>query len=296
MSERTDTMQIPTWEQFFAVFAAPDDEQAHAVRAAFIQQYNEREGDQATSSVDDYVNALITSYGYFLDFKESTFGVVEWLEEKLGSAFTADFDDGGDTVKVRFAGKEIVQSYHHVGDDEFEQDLAQLERLFGNQYVFVYRYLGEGCFSDTLELLLVYTSDWRRAETVYGQLRVAAYFRRCVSNAPSPVTNDAPSVSVGTPSSASQGQASAASRFANEEESEWGTFYRFRAKMFLWFILPVLVLFALSVGWGVLKGNTLQPLQSKGCENVDKTFRNLPAEQADPLKEHMRQQLGCSSK
>lgn len=288
-------MQIPTWEQFSAVFAAPGDEQAHAVREAFIQQFNERAGDQAASSVDDYVNALITSYGYFLDFKESTFGIVEWLEEKLGSAFTADFDDDGDTVKVRFASEEIVQSYHHMGDDGFEQDLAPLEHLLGDQYFFVYRYLGDGCFSDTLELLLVSAGDWRRAETVYGQSRVAAYFKRCVSDAPPPVANDAPSVTAGTPSSASLGQTSASNRAPNEEESEWGTFYRLRAKMFLWVILPVLVAFALSVGWGLLKGNTLQPLQPKGCKNVDNVFRNLPAEQAEPLEEQMRQQLGCKS-
>ncbi|CAD5110402.1 hypothetical protein [Zestomonas carbonaria] len=278
-------MQIPTWEQFSAVFAAPGDEQARAVREAFIQQHNEREGDEATSSVEDYVNALITLYGYFLDHKEGTFSVVEWLDDKLGDAFTIDFDDDGEAVEVRFGGRKIVLSHHSMGTDELEQDVAQLERLMEERYYIIYQCIGEG-FSDTLELLLVPSDHWRRAEMIYGQAWVAAHFMRCVGEEPFAPQSDAPP--------ASTGQAPVANR-RSSEESEWDTFYHFKAKIFLWFVLPVLVAFALYVAWGVLKSDTLPPPQPEGCENVDRTFRNLPAEQAEPLKEHMRRQLGCNS-
>lgn len=264
-------MQIPTWEQFSAVFAAPGDEQARAVREAFIQQHEELYGYEA-SSTEDYATVLISVYGYFLDFKEGTFSVVEWLDDKLGDAFTIDFDDEGETVKVCFGGKEIVLPHHPMGTDEFEQDLAQLERLMEERYCFIYQCIGEGA-SDTMELLLVPTDHWRRAETIYGQTCVAAHFRRCVSEEPFAPQVKAPSSSTGV--------GPAASRHTSEG-SEWNTFYRLRANMFLWLILPVIVIFALSVLWGVLKGNTLQSPQPKGCENVDNVFRNLPAEQAAP--------------
>lgn len=275
-------MQIPTWEQFSAIFAAPGDEHAQAVREALIQQHD---AGYDASSTEDYVTVLTTVYGYFLDFKEGTFSVVEWLDEKLGDAFIVDFNDESETVKVRFFGKQIVLPHHSIGTDEFEHDLGQLERLMEGRYYFIYQCIGEGA-SDTTKLLLVPADHWHRAETTYGQARVAAHFRRCISDVPLASHSNALTSAMGAGPAASR-------RSTDESESE--TFYRFKAEMFLWFVLPMLVVSALYMIWGGQKGDTLFPPQPKGCENVDRTFRNLGAEQAEPLKEHMRQTLGCNS-
>ncbi|WP_405081107.1 hypothetical protein ACI51X_19675 [Pectobacterium versatile] len=137
MKEQTAAMQIPTWEQFSSVFAASSDKLVQAEREALLQQYSEFDDDQATSSVDNYLNALIAIYGYFLDYKEGTFSIVEWLEEKLGDTFTAEFDYDDDTVKVHFGDRVIVLSHHSMGMDGLEQDLAKLEQLMKGRYVVV---------------------------------------------------------------------------------------------------------------------------------------------------------------
>lgn len=261
MRERTATMQIPTWEQFSSVFTASSDKQAQAVREALLQQYSEFDDDPAASSVDNYVNALIAIYGYFLDYKEGTFSIVEWLEEKLGDTFTADFDDDDDTVKVRFGDRVIVLSHHSMGTGGFEQDLAKLERLMKGRYLFLYRRPEEGVVNDTEELLLVPTEHWQRAVQRYGQAQVSAYFRRSAN-----------------------------------KKSKWDVRYHFKTRIFLWLVLPVIVVFSLYVAWGTLKGDTPPPPQPKGCENVDRAFSDQSAQVAAIMRDHMRKKLGCGSR
>ncbi|KHN53940.1 hypothetical protein [Pectobacterium fontis] len=253
-------MQIPTWEQFSAVFAASGDEQAQAVRKALLQQYSEFDDDSAASSVNNYVDALITIYGYFLDYKEGTFSIVEWLEEKLGDTFTAEFDYDNDTVKVYFADRVTVLSHHSMGTGEFEQDLAKLERLMKDRYHFLYRRPGEGVVNDTEEWLLVPAEDWQRAVQRYGQAQVSAHFRRCANR-----------------------------------ESIWDELYRCKTRIFLWLVLPVIVVFSLYVVWGTLKSDTPPP-QPKGCENVDRAYSDQSEQVAAIMKYQMRKKLGCDSR
>ncbi|KHS83604.1 hypothetical protein RC84_11110 [Pectobacterium carotovorum subsp. carotovorum] len=261
MREQTTTMQNPTWEQFSAVFAASSDKQVQAVREALLQQYSEFDDDLAASSVDDYVNALIAIYGYFLDYKEGTFSIVEWLEEKLGDTFTAEFDYDDDTVKVRFGDRMIVLSHHSMETGEFEQDLAKLERLMKSRYLFLYRHPEEGGVNDTIELLLVSTEHWQRAVQRYGQAQVSAYFRRCAN-----------------------------------KESKRDVRYHFKTRIFLWLVLPVIVVFSLYVAWGTLKGDTPPPPQPKGCENVDRAYSDQSEQVAAIMKYQMRKKLGCDSR
>ncbi|MCW2485459.1 hypothetical protein J5069_06055 [Candidatus Symbiopectobacterium sp. NZEC127] len=253
-------MQIPTWEQLSAVFAASGDEQAQAVREALLQQYSEFDDYPATSSVDNYVDALITIYGYFLDYKEGTFSIVEWLEDKLGDTFTAEFDYDDDTVKVHFGDRVIVLSHHSMGMDGFAQDLAKLEQLMKGRYLFLYRRPGEGGVNDTVELLLVPTKHWQRAAQRYGQAQVSAYFRRCVN-----------------------------------KESIWDELYRCKTRIFLWLVLPVIVVFSLYVAWGTLKSDTPPP-QPKGCENVDRAYNDQSEQVAAIMRYQMRKKLGCDGR
>lgn len=229
-------MQIPTWEQFSAVFADSGDEQTHAVREVLIQQYGECDEDSATSSLDNYMDALIAVYGYFLDYKEGTFSVIEWLEEKLGNAFTAEFDDDYDTVKTRFGDKEMVLTHHGMDADEFEQDLAQLERLMEGRYYFIYQCISGGV-GDTMELLLVPSEYWCKAQKIYGQDCVEAHFKRYVSEAPHARQGVAQGTAIGDDPLVGTGQIPDASQRSNKESGR-GAFY---LRLFLLVGLPVIV-------------------------------------------------------
>ncbi|AYH35013.1 hypothetical protein C5E17_02545 [Pectobacterium parmentieri] len=261
MRDRTAAMLTPTWEQFSAVFAASGDKQAQAVRKALLQQYGECDNDPAASSADNYVDAIIANDGYLLDYKEGTFSIIEWLEEKLGDTFTADFDDDYETVKVRFGDRVLVLSHHSMGTDGFEQDLAKLERLMKDRYLFLYRRPEAGVVNDTEEWLLVPTEHWLRAIQRYGQAQVSTYFRHGAN-----------------------------------KESQWDARYHFKTRIFLWLLLPVIVVFSLYVVWGTLKGDTPPPPQPKGCENVDRAYSDQSEQVAAIMKYQMRKKLGCDSR
>jgi len=172
-------MNIVPWEQFSAVFAAPDDVHALAVRQALIEQHHYLAWAEA-SSADDYALALVAVYGCPLDGGPGTMDFISWLEGALGDAFTTEPADDDETVELYFADKAIVRSYHYTGNEDFDVVVAQIEQLLGQQYFIVF--CSSSGISDTLELLLVPAEYWRRAEALYGKAGVAAQFRRYVSD------------------------------------------------------------------------------------------------------------------
>lgn len=280
-------MHTLTWAQFSALFATPGNESAQAVREAFIQQHNEHEADSMTASAEAYAVAVVVRHGYLLDFKEGTFSVIDWLQERLGNAFTTDFDYDNETAKVRFGDSEVLLSHHQMWTDEFEHDLVQLEQLMGERYYFINLCMGDGC-SDTLEMLLAPADYWRRAEKVHGQARVAACFMRCVGDASSAALSTRPSVGIG--------EAPIANRFSHDQADEWNR--RDRRDRLIdgilrWLVVSVLTVAMLYVFW-LFKSSRLPPSPPEDCEIMVEAFQ-LPPEQEKILKARLGQQFGCDS-
>lgn len=234
-------MQQPTRDEFSAFFAAPGNKRANARRKQFLLQQDEwPRSDEPTSEYENYQNTFMQVYGIHIDWKEGVFSLLEAISLTLGNAlFPVEFDDDSETesATVTLAGQQHRFHHHEMGTDGFDNEWERVEHLLSQNGYGLRLQIGNG-ISDTMSFLLLPSDEWGQVEQEYGAKSVSAHFVVYGSTYYVPEL-DAEMI---------------AGHQGTTKAEHLGLFDRWHMRLFSWLVLPVLVVFALWVLWGVLNG------------------------------------------
>ncbi|ROP62754.1 hypothetical protein EDF81_1262 [Enterobacter sp. BIGb0383] len=171
-------MEQASWDDFALYFAQEGSKQASAKRRAFLRSQGE-EADDLDDEMDAYRMAFLSAYNIMIDWREGVFTLLESLDEQLDdSLFSVEFDYDSEieTATVTLMGTSHVFQHAALGEDGFEQTMAQLEPLL-LQIGYSLRIHVES-LSDTLTLLLLPDTFWQRADNLFGPAVVKEHFVR----------------------------------------------------------------------------------------------------------------------
>lgn len=259
-------MSIPTWEQFSALFENPNSGKVRRAKASLFARYPTELKGYRTD--EDYLTTFRTVFEILQEGRWGIFSLLETLVERLSShVLQVQFEDDDESATVRFEGREARFYCTGLHYETFEADMATLQNLMQDSYVF--RVFYEGGIGDAWEFLVVPADMWARAEKRYGSARLSA----CLKSFDDPMWVD----------------------------ESYDATLRWRAPRGRFFAtrLGMPVLLAACIGAAIPALNLYNSLtRTKAnspptCESLNKVYGKLKAEQAKALVEDMRRRGAC---
>ncbi len=259
-------MSIPTRQQFSALFENPASSAVQRAKTTLFIAYPAEMGGYDRQS--DYLVLFRLAFEIILDHQEGIFSLLEQLTERLPpEQFQIDFDEGYETATVNFAGRSSRFHDASLDDESFDAELAQLQQLTADQYVF--RLFFDGGISDALSFLVVPADTWAHAEAQYGSARLSACFKDYGDTVALDIPYDA------------------TLRWRVPQRKSERTIRKFPLLLITGIGIIVFLYYAYSFY------TRDKAIASMSCESQRKTYGKLPPEQANVLLEEMRKRAIC---
>ena len=163
-------MNMPSWEEFSALFENPN---SHKVRIAQASLMAHHSAELSSYAQEDYLSLFRSAFKIMHEGAEGIFSLLENLAEHLDpKVFEVEFDDDYEWASVRFEGSRCQFHCPGIHNESFDADLAKLQNLMKDRYVL--RLFFEGGIDDELAFLIVPASLWAKAQKHYGSARISA--------------------------------------------------------------------------------------------------------------------------